>query len=58
MATVDEISAERRFAHGGLQRDAIGPQIFLPAFPPVRLFLDDIVELRLGNFTAPARRAQ
>ena len=56
MSQVNKILSERGLAHGRLQRDLVRPQIFMPAFPPVRLLFHDVAEFRLGYLATFARR--
>ena len=48
-AVVYDRAGLNQFAHGGLKRYAIGPQVPQPLFPPVRLLLGDLVERGPGD---------
>src|SRR5580765_6952933 len=55
VAVVNHLAVVRQFAQRGLKCDPVGPQILQQSLPPVRAFLDDLVELCLGYGIAPAR---
>jgi hypothetical protein len=54
MPLVNDVTDQSDLAHRRLQGDPIGPQIFLPTLPPVRLLLHDLAEFCLGYFATLA----
>src|ERR1700752_4473102 len=55
VAVVYHLAVVRQFAQRGLKCDPVRPKILQQSLPPVRAFLDDLVELCLGYAIAPAR---
>src|SRR5215467_2255672 len=55
MAVVNQLSVLGEFAQRSLESDPVGPEILQQTLPPVRAFLDDLVELCFGYAIAPAR---
>src|SRR4029077_9861690 len=55
VAVVDHLAVVSQFTERSLKSDPVGPQILQQTFPPVRAFLDDLVEFCFGYAIAPAR---
>src|ERR1700751_353491 len=55
MAVVNQLSVVSQFAQRSLKSDPVGPQILQQTLPPVRAFLDDLVEFCFRYAIAPAR---